>query len=223
MEGFAKDSDPAVRGFLHRPEISCGDALLLTHGAGSNCQAPMLMAVAAALGEAGFTVLRCDLPYRQERPYGPPSPGGSARDREGLRRAVQALTELGPFTRVFLGGHSYGGRQASMLAAADPGLVEGLLLLSYPLHPPRKPDQLRTAHFPELRTRALFVHGSRDPFGTLEEMRSVLALIPAATSLVPIEDAGHDLGFGRGRAHGSDAQGRWSRPVAAAFQSFIGK
>ena len=199
---------------------------MLTHGAGSNCQAPMLQAVAVALAEAGFTVLRCDLPYRQERPYGPPSPGGSARDREGLRRAVQALKELNPpgsLKRMFLGGHSYGGRQASMLAAADPGLILGLLLLSYPLHPPRKPDQLRTAHFPQLRTRALFVHGSRDLFGTLEEMRSALALIPAATSLVPIEDAGHDLGFGRGRAHGSDAQGRWSRPVAAAFQSFIGK
>ncbi|HTG58778.1 MAG TPA: alpha/beta fold hydrolase [Terriglobia bacterium] len=215
-----------MRGFLHRPETSSGEALVLTHGAGSNCQAPMLQAVAVALAEAGFTVLRCDLPYRQERPYGPPSPGGSARDREGLRRAVQALKELNPpgsLKRMFLGGHSYGGRQASMLAAADPGLILGLLLLSYPLHPPRKPDQLRTAHFPQLRTRALFVHGSRDLFGTLEEMRSALALIPATTSLVPIENAGHDLGFGRGRTHSSDAQGRWIRPVTAAFQSFIGK
>jgi len=225
-ERFAKDSDPAVRGFLHRPEISCGDALVLTHGAGSNCWAPLLVGVAVALAEAGFTVLRCDLPYRQERPHGPPSPGGSARDREGLRRAVQALIELNPpasFRRVFLGGHSYGGRQASMLAAGDPGLVEGLLLLSYPLHPPHKPAQLRTAHFPELRARSLFVHGSHDPFGTPEEMRSALALIPATTSLFPIEDAGHDLGFGRGRTHGSDAQGRWSRQVSVAFQSFIGK
>ena len=186
----------------------------------------MLQAVAVALAEAGFTVLRCDLPYRQERPYGPPSPGGSARDREGLRRAVQALKELNPpgsLKRMFLGGHSYGGRQASMLAAADPGLILGLLLLSYPLHPPRKPDKLRTAHFPQLRTPALFVHGSRDPFGTLEEMSSALALIPAATSLVPIEDAGHDLGFGRARTRGSDARGRWSQPVVCAFQSFIGK
>jgi predicted alpha/beta-hydrolase family hydrolase len=223
MECFAKDSDPGVRGFLHHPETSCGDAIVLTHGAGSNCHAPMLVAVAVALAEAGFTVLRCDLPYRQERPHGPPSPGGSARDREGLRKAVQALKELGPFKRVFLGGHSYGGRQGTMLAATDPGLVDSLLLLSYPLHPPRKPDQLRTSHFPQLRSRALFVHGSSDPFGTIEEMRSALRLIPATTSLLPVDGAGHDLGFGRGRVHGSDAQGRWSRPVAVSFQSLIAK
>jgi uncharacterized protein len=224
VERFTKDSDPALRGFLHHPEISCGDALVLTHGAGSNCQAPMLVAVAVAFAEAGFTVLRCDLPYRQERPHGPPSPGGSARDREGLRKAVEVLAELDSFNRVFLGGHSYGGRQASMLAAADPGLVEGLLLLSYPLHPPRKPTQLRTAHFPALRTRTLFVHGSRDPFGTLEEMRSALHLIPVTTSLLPIEGSGHDLGFGRGgRTHGSDEKGRWVGVAVEAFRALVGE
>jgi predicted alpha/beta-hydrolase family hydrolase len=95
--------------------------------------------------------------------------------------------------RVFLGGHSYGGRQASILAAAEPTLADGLLLLSYPLHPPRRPSVLRTAHFPELRTRTLFVHGSRDPFGSLEEVQSALALIPAPTGLVAIEGAGHQL------------------------------
>ena len=66
---------------------------------------------------------------------------------------------------VVLGGHSYGGRQATMLAAEEPGVAEALLLLSYPLHPPNKPAQLRTAHFPQLRTPALFVSGTKDPFG----------------------------------------------------------
>jgi uncharacterized protein len=186
----------------------------------------MLVAVAVALAEAGFTVLRCDLPYRQERPHGPPSPGGSARDREGLQKAVQALRGLNPpqpWRSVFLGGHSYGGRQASMLAAADPGLVDGLLLLSYPLHPPHKPAQLRTAHFPELRTRAFFVHGTRDPFGTLEEMKSALSLIPASTSLFPIEGAGHDLNFRRGGGVGAPAaQDQWAA-IGEAFQAFMGK
>ncbi len=227
MERFAKDSQPAVRGFLHHPRISCGDALVLTHGAGSNCQAPVLVAVAIAFAGAGFTVLRCDLPFRQERPHGPPLPGGSARDREGLKNALLALKGLDPpgsFKRVFLGGHSYGGRQATILAAANPGLVDSLLLLSYPLHPPRKPSQLRTAHFPELRTRALFVHGSGDPFGTLEEMKSALGLIPAATALFPIEGAGHDLNFGRaGQAGASDSKTRWSRAVVEAFRAFIGE
>jgi predicted alpha/beta-hydrolase family hydrolase len=81
-----------------------------------------------------------------------------------------------------------------MLAAEAPGLADALLLLSYPLHPPRKPGQLRTAHFPNLETPALFVHGSRDPFGSPDELSQALGLIPAATHLLGIEGAGHELG-----------------------------
>lgn len=101
--------------------------------------------------------------------------------------------------RIFLGGHSYGGRQASMLCAEQPELVSGLLLLSYPLHPPRKPDQLRTQHLFHLQVPTVFVHGERDPFGTLAEMENALKLIPAKTKLFRVEGAGHDLGF-KGRA-----------------------
>jgi predicted alpha/beta-hydrolase family hydrolase len=182
---------PAVRGLLHRPEKPAGDSLVLSHGAGSNCRARLLAAVAEALARAGFVVLRCDLPFRQKRLKGPPL-GSAAEDREGLRRAVAAMRRLAS-GRAFLGGHSYGGRQASMLAAEEPGLVDGLLLLSYPLHPPKQPGQLRTAHFAHLRDPALFVHGSRDPFGSLEEMRAALALIPAPAELMPVDGAGHDL------------------------------
>jgi predicted alpha/beta-hydrolase family hydrolase len=167
---------------------------VLTHGAGSNSKAPLLLALAEAFAAAGVTVLRCDLPYRQSRPYGPPRPGDGARDREGLKNAGAALRSLAP-GRMFLGGHSYGGRQSTMLCADEPGLVEGLLLLSYPLHPPRKPEQLRIQHLPKLQTPALFVHGTRDPFGSPEEMESALSLIPAKTLLLCIEGAGHDLGF----------------------------
>ena len=81
-----------------------------------------------------------------------------------------------------------------MLAAETPGLADRLLLLSYPLHPPHKPGQLRTAHFPNLHTPALLVHGSRDPFGTIEELTAAIALIPAPAQLLEIEGAGHDLG-----------------------------
>ena len=80
-----------------------------------------------------------------------------------------------------------------MLLAAEPGLVSGLLLLSYPLHPPKRPQQLRTAHFPKLRTPALFVSGTRDGFGTLDEIAAALKLIPASTELFPVESAGHEL------------------------------
>src|SRR6202012_1813162 len=119
------------------------------------------------------------------------SRGSAERDQAGLRAAVAAMRRQGA-GRVVLGGHSYGGRQASMLAAAEPGLVESLLLLSYPLHPPKKPAELRTQHFPSLQTPALFVHGARDGFGTIAELQSALSLIPARTELLPIAGAGHE-------------------------------
>ena len=167
--------------------------LLLTHGAGSNRNAPLLVALANAFAEHEVEVLRYDLPFRQERPKGPPRPGDAARDREGLREQITKLREQHP-GQVWLGGQSYGGRQSSMLAADTPGLVDRLLLLSYPLHAPGKPAQLRTAHFAKLNTPALFVHGSRDPFGSLEEMRAAIQLIPASVMLIEAEGAGHDLG-----------------------------
>jgi predicted alpha/beta-hydrolase family hydrolase len=229
VERFSDTSlDPPVRGFLHRAENSNGDALVLAHGAGSNAQAPLLCALAETFSAAGFTVLRCDLPYRQTRSFGPPGPGDAQRDRAGLKNAVTALRKIlvaPPLSRssrqggdvdssggarLFLGGHSYGGRQASMLCAElskaelskskeEPGLVSGLLLLSYPLHPPRKPEQQRTQHLPDLRTPTLFVHGTRDPFGSTEELEKAMKMIPGKTKLLTVEGAGHDLGF-KGKA-----------------------
>jgi predicted alpha/beta-hydrolase family hydrolase len=207
---------PAVRGFLHRPENPNGDGLVLTHGAGSNCKSPLHIAEAEAFTEAGFTVLRTDLPYRQIRPYGPPRPGDAEHDREGLKNAVCAMKKL-VSGRTFLGGHSYGGRQATMLCADQPGLVDGLLLLSYPLHPPRKPTQLRTQHLPKLQTPALFVHGTRDPFGSIEEMEMAIKLIPSKVELLTVDGAGHDLGF-RGKTRREELPAA----ISAAFQSFFG-
>ncbi len=193
IEPFHDDTcEPRVRGFLHRPAAANGDALVLTHGAGANCQSPLLMALAESLAKTGMTVLRCDMPFRQRRAHGPPGPGDAARDREGLRQAVAAIRKI-VSGRVFVGGHSYGGRQASMLAADDPGIAAGLLLLSYPLHPPRRPTQLRAAHFPRLHVPALFVSGTRDGFASIEEITSALLLIPARTRLLTIEGADHSL------------------------------
>jgi predicted alpha/beta-hydrolase family hydrolase len=191
--------DAPVRGFLHRAADPNANTLILTHGAGANCQAPLLVALADAFCAAGLTVLRCDLPFRQARPSGPPPRGSSERDQAGLRAAVASLrrTTAG---RIFLGGHSYGGRQASMLAAAEPTLVDALLLLSYPLHPPKRPEQLRTSHFADLKTPALFVHGACDGFATHAEMESSLALIPARTELLSVPSAGHELLSARNRS-----------------------
>src|ERR1700724_1014797 len=99
--------------------------LVLTHGAGSNSKAPLLIAVADAFSAAGYKVLRFDLAFRQRRPFGPPSPATAAQDRDSLRQAVAEMRKLvdGP---IVLGGHSYGGRQATMLAAEEPGMAEAL-------------------------------------------------------------------------------------------------
>ncbi len=187
---------PGIRGVLHRPPQQDPQGLVLTHGAGGNCHTPLLAAAAQAFAAAGVCVLCCDLPFRQRRPTGPPSPSAAAADRDGLRRAAAALSELaaGP---VFLGGQSYGGRQATLLAADEPAVTAGLLLFSYPLHPPGKPDRQRTEHFPRLEVPCVFVQGTADPFGSIPEIRSALALIPAPRKLIAIEGAGHDLRRGR--------------------------
>jgi uncharacterized protein len=186
----------AVRGFLHQPDRPSGAGLVLTHGAGSDCAAPLIVAVAAQFCEHGFTVLRCDLAFRRQRPKGPPSPATAAADRAGLRDAVAMLREH-VSGRVYLGGHSYGGREASMLAAEVPDIAAALLLLSYPLHPPKKPTQLRTQHFPQLQVPALFVSGTKDGFGTVAEIEAAIKTIPAAKRLIAIDGAGHDLKRGR--------------------------
>ncbi len=193
FEPFAADG---VCGYLHRAVGKTERGLVLTHGAGGNCTMPLLVASANAFSDAGFDVLRCDLPFRQRRPKGPPSPSGAAADRDGLRLAVEAMRGLGP-RRIVLGGQSYGGRQATMLAADRPDLVLGLLLFSYPLHPPGKPERLRTEHFPRLRVPCVFVQGGNDPFGTPAELAEAIRLIPALTELIPVDGAGHDLKRGR--------------------------
>src|SRR2546426_12007123 len=148
---------PPVRGFLHRPANSTGDGLVLTHGAGSDSRAPLLIAVAETFSQAGLTLLRCDLPFRQRSPHGPPRPGGAARDREGLKHAVSAVQKLIP-GRVFLGGLSYGGRQASMPSSVVPDLAPGPTLFSYSHPPPRQPPPSAVQHLSKLRTPPLVAH-----------------------------------------------------------------
>lgn len=206
-------SMPAVRGTLHACDGTPDDGIVLAHGAGANQHAPVLVALATAFAERGVTALRCDLPFRQARATGPPAAGGAARDRAGLTRALEVLRARVP-GRLFVGGHSYGGRQASLLAAEQPGLVAGVLLSSYPLHPPGRPAAPRSAHFPALRSPVLFVHGSRDAFGTLEELTLALRDIPAPTSLVPVPGAGHDLA-----RKGSTAD--LARSVVDAFMALV--
>jgi predicted alpha/beta-hydrolase family hydrolase len=207
--------DPHIRGFLHVPQTPTQDGLVLTHGAGGNAQAPLLIALADAFAATGITVLRCNLPYRQARPFGPPGPGDAARDRAGLKNAIAKLRGM-MSGRIFLGGHSYGGRQASMLCAEEPDVAAALLLLSYPLHPPRRPEQQRTQHLPDLRTPTLFVSGTRDPFGSIAELQRAIKMIPGKTKLLPIQGAGHDLGF-----KGKTKKEELPKQIASEFTAFI--
>jgi uncharacterized protein len=226
-------AEPVVRGFLHEPEERNGNAVVLTHGAGSNCTGKLLVAVAGSLAARGFVVLRFDLAFRLARAFGPPHPGTAERDRVGIRRAAELLKShvaeaaRGPASarkqgsgrqtaRVFLAGHSYGGRQASMLLAEQPDAGDGLLLLSYPLHPPKKAEQLRTAHFPKIHKPAFFVHGTRDPFATTAELRTALELIPDRHELLEVEGAGHEL---LPKKQESDLPER----IARAFGDFVAK
>jgi uncharacterized protein len=181
-----------VQGWLHQPSVPPRAAIALTHGAGSNCEAPFLVAAANSLAEAGYAVLRYDLPFRQAK-TSTLNAAQQARDREGIRRASEELRKLFPKSPVVLSGHSYGGRQSSMVAAEDPAAAGALMLLSYPLHPPRAPEKSRTDHFPKIRVPSLFVHGTRDPFGTIEEMKTAIALISFPTRLIPIEKGPHNL------------------------------
>jgi len=103
-----------------------------------------------------------------------------------------------------------------MLCAEEPEVAAGLLLLSYPLHPPRKPQQPRTQHFPNLRVASLFVQGTRDPFGSVAEIEQALKLINAKTKLFLVEGAGHDLGF-KGKAKRDGLP----REILAEFEKFL--
>jgi uncharacterized protein len=182
----------AISGVLHEPGEPRGDAILLTHGAGANKDAPLLVRLARHFAGQGYLVLRYDLAFRRSGRKGPPVPAVAVHDRAGIAETAAEIRRLAP-GKLIAGGHSYGGRQTAMAAAETAGLADALLLLSYPLHPPAKPAQQRTSFFPDLRTPALFVHGTADPFGSPEELRQALALIPARTELLLLAGAAHDL------------------------------
>ncbi|MFW0786797.1 alpha/beta fold hydrolase [Gordonia sp. CPCC 206044] len=190
------DSDGVVAE-VTRPTGEPTGIAVLAHGAGGNRHAVILRAVADELCARGLVVARIDLPYRQRRPKGPPSPSTAPADRDGIRAACAVFRDEAPGPLI-VGGHSYGGRQASMAVAEeskaeDGGLADGLLLTSYPLHPPGKPERLRTEHLPSITIPTVVVHGSTDPFATPTELADAVALIPAPTRIVEIEKVGHNL------------------------------
>jgi uncharacterized protein len=160
---------PADGGLLlHDGPADAPATIVLTHGAGAPMDSPGLGTIARNLGERGVHVVRFELPYMRRRREG----GGRAGrpDPPAVLEAawLEAIERLGGGPRLVIGGRSMGGRIASHVA--DRARVRGLVCLAYPFHPPGQPEKLRTAHLRELRTPALIVQGTRDPFGTPEEI-----------------------------------------------------
>lgn len=185
-----------------------GPTLILAHGAGAAMDSEFMNVVAAGLANEGIGVLRFEFPYMAGRRV-----DGKRRppDREAvlLETWRQAVRECG-VTQPFVGGKSLGGRMASMVA--DEVGAAGLVCLGYPFHPPGRPDRLRTAHLEHLQTRALIVQGTRDTFGTRDDVAGY-ALSPSI-QLHWIEGGNHDL-----RAPGTSKAASWGEVVetVAAF------
>jgi len=181
-----------IAGIAHEPEDTPAGVVVLTHGAGGSRESALLQKLCDEWARRGLLAVRYNLPYRRRRPKGPPS-GSGAGDRAGILEAIAVCRDLadGP---LIAGGHSYGGRQTSMVVAENAQPVDLLTLFSYPVHPPGKPERARTEHLPDIEVPTVFTHGTSDPFGTLDEVRAAAALIPAPTEIVEITGARHDLG-----------------------------
>ncbi len=181
-----------IAGIAHEPDGTPTGAVVLTHGAGGSRESALLKKICDEWARRGWLAVRYNLPYRRRRPKGPPS-GSAATDRAGVVEAVGLVAALA-YGPVIAGGHSYGGRMTSMVVADGAAEVDALTLFSYPLHPPGRPERLRTEHLPRIKVPTVFVHGTSDPFGSIDELRAAAALIPASTEVVEVAGARHDLG-----------------------------
>lgn len=177
-----------------------GATLVLAHGAGAGQSHPFMVGFARALAERGVDVVTFDFPYMQQRRRVPdPATVLETRYRAVIDRVAADLPSAA--RALFVGGKSMGGRIATQLAASDPNLtLAGLVLLGYPLHPPGRPDRPRDAHLPALGRPSLFVQGSRDTFGTPDELRPVLARITPAPTLQIVEGGDHSFKIGGSRS-----------------------
>ncbi len=169
--------------------------LVLAHGAGAGERHPFMLAVARGLVDRGIDVVTFDFPYMQQKRKAPDkAPVLEAAFRDAIADARARVT---PEHAVFIGGKSMGGRIATHLAAERHPDVRGVVALGYPLHPPGKAEQLRVAHLPSIAVPVLIVQGERDAFGTPEELRPVLATLPAKVTLHVIAGGDHSLAVQR--------------------------
>jgi predicted alpha/beta-hydrolase family hydrolase len=182
--------------------------LVLAHGAGAPMDSPFMAAIAKHVAEAGIRCVRFEFPYMAARREGRrPGPDREPVLLETWRNVVR---ELGDPAATWIGGKSMGGRMASMIA--DELGVAGVVCLGYPFHPPGRPERTRTAHLRDLRTPALILQGTRDPFGNREDVGGY-DLSPAI-EVRWVEDGDHD--FKPRASSGRTHRGNWDEAFAAA-------
>lgn len=182
------------------PGDSATAVLILAHGAGGGQQSRFMVQAANAFAERGITVATFDFPYMAH--------GRSVPDKgpvlEAYWRTVIDAARAHPQLRqsfggqagvpLVIGGKSMGGRIASQVAARHVDGIAGLIYLGYPLHPPGKPEQRRDRHLPDITEPMLFVQGTRDPFGTADEIRELLPRLNPRASLFEVRDGDHSFG-----------------------------
>lgn len=186
----AVEGRPAVSAALHLPKEPTKIAVLLAHGAGANMQSEFMVAFAEGLAERGLATLRFNFPYLDGDKRRPPDPT-PVLQRTLMSAAALLRAEVAP-EKLVIGGKSMGGRMASMVAAKG-FACEGLLLLGYPLHPPKKPTSLRTAHLPSIQTPTLFVQGTRDTLCDLDLLRPVLETMGKRARLHVVAGGDHSF------------------------------
>jgi uncharacterized protein len=183
------------------PPSAGGATLVLAHGAGAGQTSPFVVAFATALAERSLDVVTFNFLYIERGRHVPDR--GPALEA-CYRAAIDAVRGAVPSAAraLFIGGKSMGGRIATQVAAGDPAMpLAGLVLLGYPLHPPGRPDQCRVQHLPDVRRPMLFVQGSRDAFGTPDELAPVLEQLSPRPALHVVSGGDHSFKLaGRGRA-----------------------
>jgi len=176
-----------------------GATFILAHGAGAPQSSPWIVQAARGLAQRGVDVITFNFLYMEQRKKAP----DKAELLEGTYTAVvKAVRERPAFgsNRLFIGGKSMGGRMASHIASkwdeaegGPGGKLSGLIFFGYPLHPPGKPQQQRSAHLPLIRARMLFIQGTRDAFGTPDELQPVLDGLPVAATLSVVDGGDHSF------------------------------
>jgi hypothetical protein len=177
------------------PRGRAGVILILAHGAGANQTSSFMVRFATALAARGIDTVTFNFAYTEQRRRVP-----DRNDKlEHCYRTVIDAVRGGKFHddagrgKLVIGGKSMGGRIASQVAATGQEGIAGLVFLGYPLHPPGRPDQLRSKHLPSIRAPLLFVQGSRDAFGTPDELRAVLGELKVEADLCVVEDGDHSF------------------------------